>query len=70
MKVIVNILGTVLILVGVFFFIDSTLKIPVSELTPEGKCLRVLDAEGQNVPNGCKLAKKGKIATEHRYVAK
>ena len=69
-KAIRSLLGIILILLVGFLFFDSALKTPVSELSPDGECLRVLDGEGKIIPNGCKLAKKGKIVTEQRYVAR
>jgi hypothetical protein len=68
-KILGNIVGICLIAAIGIFFLDSALKVPVSELNSEGTCLRVLNQYGEVIPNGCKLAKKGKIQTEHRYVA-
>ena len=55
--------------IGVFFF-DTAMKTPVAELSPDGECLRVLSEGGQKIPKGCELFKAGKLATEHRYVAR
>jgi hypothetical protein len=51
-------------------FFQQVMAIPVMEVNPDGTCLRVLNEDGQPVQNGCKLARKGKIATESRVVAK
>jgi hypothetical protein len=65
----VNILIAAGFICVIMFFIDSSLKVPVMELSPDGKCLRVVDENGQTIPNGCKQARKGQLATDHRYVA-
>jgi hypothetical protein len=64
-----NIAGVCLITAVALFFLDAALKVPVSELDSKGTCLRVLNPYGEIIPNGCNLAKKGMIQTEHRYVA-
>ncbi len=69
-----KILGTVggilfFVLVGVFFF-NEVMKTPVAEISLDGKCLRVLNEEGQSIPEGCELLEVGKLVTEYRYVAR
>jgi hypothetical protein len=64
-----NIIGIMMVLGSFIYFVDAALEIPVMELNPNGKCLRVLDKKGENISDGCNLVRQRKITAEHRYVA-
>lgn len=65
-----NLIGLALLTGMAVMFFQQVMAIPVMEVDRDGTCLRVINGEGQPVQNGCKLARKGKIATESRVVAK
>lgn len=65
-----NAVGIVFFLAAFLFFLESSMKIPVSELSSDGTCLRVLDEKGTEIQNGCRLMKRGELKTDKRYVGK
>ena len=69
-KFFVNAAGAIFFLAVFIFFVESSMKIPVSELSSDGTCLRVLDEKGEKIPNGCKQMQQGKIKTDKRYVGR
>ena len=69
-QLLVNALLALLVVGALMMFLEASIKVPVMELNPDGHCLRVLDGDGAVIPNGCKDARNGRLATEHRYVGK